>query len=74
MLAVRDGNWKLLLNPDGSRLELYDVVADPAEVNNLAAVQPAVVEQLSATALAWQASLPPGPVDDDAGSNAYPWP
>ena len=25
MLAIRDGDWKLLMNPDRSRLELYDL-------------------------------------------------
>lgn len=74
MLGIRSANWKLLLNPDWSRVELYDVVADPKQVDNLADVNPEVVELLSAEALAWQASLPPGPVADDAGSDEYPWP
>lgn len=74
MLGIRSGNWKLLMNPDRSRVELYDVVADPKEIDNLADVNPEVVEQLSAEALAWQATLPPGPVDFNAGSDEYPWP
>ena len=74
MLAIRADNWKLLLNPDGSRVELYDVVADPGESDNLADANPDIVTDLSAQALAWQATLPVGPVSSSAGDNAYPWP
>jgi arylsulfatase A-like enzyme len=73
-LAIRSGQWKLLLNPDSSRIELYDVVANHSELDNLAASHPDVVSQLSAEALAWQAALPPGPIDPEAGTNNYPWP
>lgn len=74
MLAIRDGKWKLLMNPDRSRIELYDIPADPTELNNLAGRHPEVVNGLSARLLEWQATLPKGPVNSDAGSNAYPWP
>jgi len=62
-LAVRDGRWKLLCEYDGTRAELYDLVADPAEKNNLAAAQPAEAKRLTAAALAWHRSMPP---DDGA--------
>jgi len=74
ILAIRDGRWKLLINPDRSRVELYDIPADPTEMNNLAAQQPAVVEQLSSRVLAWQKTLPPGPIDPGAGKADYVWP
>ncbi len=74
MLAVRDGRWKLLMNPDRSRIELYDIPADPREMNNLAAQRPEVVRELSAKLLAWQSTLPAGMVEDLAGRNDYPWP
>jgi arylsulfatase A-like enzyme len=74
MLAVRQDKWKLLLNPDRSRLELYDIPADPMELTNLATQQPALVERLATQALTWRDTLPLGPVAPDAGSNAYPWP
>jgi arylsulfatase A-like enzyme len=74
MLAMRSGPWKLLLNPDNSRVELYDVVADPGEADNVAGQHKVLVQLLSGEALAWQATLPPGPIDDDAGDNSYDWP
>jgi N-acetylgalactosamine-6-sulfatase len=74
MLSIRDGNWKLLFNPDRSRVELYDVVRDSMEVNNVAAQNADVVKRLSEMALVWQKTLPPGPIDPGAGQVNYPWP
>lgn len=58
-LAVREGRWKLLCEYDGSRVELYDLVADPSETKNLAAAQPAEAERLKKLVLAWHQSMPP---------------
>ena len=74
ILAARDGKWKLLMNPDRSRVELYDIPADPSELNNLADRNADVVKRMSERLLAWQKSLPEGPVDAGAGKNDYPWP
>lgn len=74
MLSMRQGNWKLLMNPDRSRVELYDIPGDPMEMQNHAALQPRVVERMAAQVLAWQKTLPPGPTDPGAGRNDYPWP
>ncbi|MFC1541201.1 sulfatase [Candidatus Latescibacterota bacterium] len=74
ILAIMDGNWKLLMNPDRSRVELYDIPNDPSELNNCVNKYPDVVKRLSEQVLKWQTTLPPGPVHEDAGSNAYPWP
>ncbi|MHC4725947.1 MAG: sulfatase family protein [Planctomycetota bacterium] len=74
MLAIRDKNWKLLMNPDRSRIELYDIVKDPTELDNVADQYPNIVKKLSQQLLKWQKTLPPGPVEEVAGSNAYPWP
>ncbi len=73
-LAIRDGNWKLLLNPDRTRIELYDIVRDPMQVDNVATQHAEVATRLAERAIAWQRTLPPGPLDPGAGSNAYPWP
>jgi arylsulfatase A-like enzyme len=73
-LAIRDGDWKLLLNPDRSRTELYDIPRDPMELRDLAARHPETAERLATRALAWASGLPPGPVSPLAGSNAYAWP
>jgi arylsulfatase A-like enzyme len=56
-LAVRERRWKLLMNADGSRIELYDVEADPGEQSNLAAQEPDLVQTLSERLLAWRRSL-----------------
>lgn len=57
-LAVRDGRWKLLVNADGSRRELYDLGADPAESRNLADAERATADRLAKTVLDWRRSLP----------------
>jgi len=74
MLAVREGPWKLYLNPDRSRIELYDMRTDHTQVDNVAAAQPELVARLSKLALDWHATRPPGPRDPGAGGNSYPWP
>jgi N-acetylgalactosamine-6-sulfatase len=73
-LAIRDGDWKLLMNPDRSRVELYDIKADPAQLDNVAQQHPEVVEKLAAQVLSWQQTLPAGPVEASAGKSDYRWP
>ena len=72
MLAIRDGDWKLLFNPDGSRSELYNIPRQPMELHSCAEKYKDIVERLTATALAWQKTLPVGPVTSRPGSDAYP--
>ena len=74
ILAIRDGDWKLLVNPDRTRVELFDVPNDPTELSNVAEAHPEIVQRLADHVTAWQTELPDGPFDDAAGSNAYPWP
>ena len=73
-LAIREHRWKLLMNPDRSRVELYDVPKDPSELTNLADRQPALVKDLSARLLDWHAKLPEGPVDPQSRNDNYRWP
>ena len=74
MLAIRDGDLKLLTNPDRSRIELYDIPKDPSELNNLASERPKDVERLSKMLLDWFKGLPEGMIEPAAGKNDYPWP
>ncbi|MEM1213591.1 MAG: sulfatase-like hydrolase/transferase [Planctomycetota bacterium] len=73
-LAIRSGDWKLLMNPDGSRIELYNIVDDPRELNNVAYKHPNTIDELRAPLMKFHADIPPGPFDADAGSDHYPWP
>jgi arylsulfatase A-like enzyme len=57
-VAVRDGDWKLLVNADGTGAELYDLAADPNEMRNLARMRPEVTRRLKDLAVAWRQSLP----------------
>jgi N-acetylgalactosamine-6-sulfatase len=57
-LAVRDGDWKLLLDADGRRTALHRLTTDRAEAVDVAAQHPEVVARLRQLALAWKASLP----------------
>ena len=52
-LAMRLGKWKLLCNPDGSQMRLFDLAQDPGEQFNLAEGQPQVVEQMSPLVFQW---------------------
>lgn len=74
MLAVREGKWKLLMNPDKTRIELYDITNDPMEVDNLTENNTSVVSRLSDKLLSWSKELPKGPVHEKAGSNEFTWP
>lgn len=74
MMAIREGRWKLLMNPDRSRVELYDIPNDPSEVDNVAEKHRGVVKRLSKRLMRWHASLPESPIEKEAGSNTYPWP
>ncbi len=62
-LAIRDNQWKLLVDADGKRVELYRLVDDPEERHNLADQHPDVVDRLKLIVLQWQKALPPGPED-----------
>jgi arylsulfatase A-like enzyme len=57
-LAVREGNWKLLVNADGSGVELYDLIRDPRETTNRAAEESAITARLKDAVLGWRKSLP----------------
>lgn len=58
-LAVRDGEWKLLCEYDGSNVQLYHLGRDRAEQANVAKNNPEVAKRLTAAVLAWHRSMPP---------------
>ena len=57
-LAVRDGDWKLLLTADAQRVALHRLTTDRAEAVDLAKDHPEIVARLTQLALAWKATLP----------------
>ncbi len=57
-LAVRDGEWKLLCDYDGSRPTLYHLPTDPGETQNLAGDRKAVVDRLTRLVVDWHRSMP----------------
>ncbi len=57
-LAIRDQNWKLLVNADSTDVQLYDLASDRNETRNVAARNPEVTERLTQTLLHWRKSLP----------------
>ncbi len=64
--AIRDGNWKLLME-GGARLMLFDVAKDLGEREDRAASNTAVVRRLHQQLLAWEKD-----VDGEAKAGAKP--
>ena len=54
--AVRQNEWKLVIEPHGTHL--FDLVKDKEEKNDLASAQPERVKDLTAKWQAWNAQLP----------------
>ena len=57
-VAMREGDWKLLLNADGTDPQLYDLKTDPKEAANVVAGNPEVAAKLKDKALSWRKALP----------------
>lgn len=57
-LAVREGDWKLLMNRDATRVSLHRLDADRRETMDASADNPAIVTRLSKLALDWKGTLP----------------
>jgi arylsulfatase A-like enzyme len=57
-VALREGDWKLLVNADGSDLQLFNLHDDPKESANVAEQHPDIARRLQEKALAWRKSLP----------------
>jgi len=59
--CVRAGKWKLLVNDELAKVELYDIKADWAEKKNLAGEHPEVVKKLKEQVLKWKKAQPAQP-------------
>lgn len=57
-LAVRQGNWKLLCEYDGSQPQLYNLASDPAESINLTDQHADLTRELKERLLTWHLSMP----------------
>lgn len=57
-LAVRRDQWKLLVNADGSKAELYDLSNDAAETKNLATQKPEIARELTQLVMDWRGTWP----------------
>ena len=57
-LAIREGNWKLLMNFDGTAVELYNMETDFLETKNVASEKPKLTEKLKTKLLNWRNSMP----------------
>jgi arylsulfatase A-like enzyme len=57
-LALRQGNYKFLIDADGTKAALYDLSVDPNETTNLVAQQPGRVHAMARQALAMRYEMP----------------
>ena len=60
-LGIQDGKWKMLMNREFNRLELYNTDTDWAEQTDLSAQHPEKVKELEAKLDAWVLTLPADP-------------
>jgi len=57
-LAIREEAWKLLINDDGSDVQLYDLQQDSQETRNVASEHTEVVQRLKSHLITWRQALP----------------
>jgi uncharacterized sulfatase len=56
---MRSGNWKFLMQFNGSQPQLYDLKADQSEKENIAAQHPELVKTFRQQLLDWDAEVSP---------------
>ena len=71
-LTIRDGDWKLFVNHDGSHAQLFNIPKDIGEEHDVAAENPDVVKSLTTKSLAWVKTLPPSKARDQAAAPGKP--
>ena len=57
-LCIRRGPWKLLMNGDGSSVELYNILEDPFETTDISSEKKMLVRRLSHKLIAWWKNRP----------------
>ena len=57
-LAIRSGDWKLLMNNDGGDVQLYNIKNDKNETKDMAADFPKIAIELKSKLIKWWVSLP----------------
>jgi arylsulfatase A-like enzyme len=60
-LAVRDGDWKLVMTEDAKRVELHRLTDDRAQAIDVSKENQEIVARMSKMALDWRATLPKSP-------------
>ena len=63
-LAMRTGNWKFLVNLDGTDPQLYDLSTDIREQNNLTHSHPVLAGSLTERTLKWWSQMSANYADD----------
>ena len=72
MLAIRDGDWKLFVNHDGSKAQLYNIPKDIGEEHDVASENADIVKILADKAIAWQQTLPASEARARAAATGLP--
>lgn len=57
-LAIRKGDWKLLINADSTDLKLFNLEKDPGEKLNLTAQNSELAREMATKVLTWRRSMP----------------
>lgn len=57
-LAIQDGLWKLLMDYDGTNIQLYNLETNPGESHNIAKQHPKKVEFLKKKLIRWRNNMP----------------
>ncbi len=52
-LAIRSGKWKLLMEPDGRKKQLYNLETDHKETTNIADKEIAITTELTSKLNSW---------------------
>ena len=71
-MAMRDGRWKFLVNPDGSESQLFDLETDKAETSNLLSTYPERATAMAGRISAWAGKI--GFAFDEAAALTAPGP